>query len=387
MCAIQTCLTWSVLLVFCLAFYTCLGLVTVGFYFVFKAMVIDYVANIPYRQGFTVPNAMIEKKDMTDIPKFIQFDRAITDNLNKDLYIPSKLDFPFLTHVPNRYGDDDEDDADHRSRKYKAQMDDFQRAYPYGEKTDGRFNLNCSDLNFAELRVEEKENVSKSVSFMRSACLFNSSEWFFDEERGDFCRWYNVAGAGGNDTYESPEDPTVVCFFVKLNNVVGFFPQPLSRPVIVQEIDKLKREVGDEAVVADADIFRHYKPIHDLVHVKILCWHDATEYRDLLSFSPGPYIHVKHFPFTGQKTYTQPATMMRLDFRKMPPIGENMVTINCRAMAANIPFDRKVDIVESRHYGHFKVTLQYDHKHRHDRKLHFKIMSSEDSRGQQSSDI
>ncbi len=38
----------------------------------------------------------------------------------------------------------------------------------------------------------------------------------------------------------------------------------------------------------------------------------------------------------------------------MEPIGK--VTINCRAMAANIPFDRKV---ESQHYGHFKVTVQY----------------------------
>ncbi len=49
--------------------------------------------------------------------------------------------------------------------------------------------------------------------------------------------------------------------------------------------------------------------------------------------------------------------MMRLDFRKMPPIGK--VTINCRAMAANIPFDRQMDNVESQHYGHFKVTVQY----------------------------
>ena len=62
-----------------------------------------------------------------------------------------------------------------------------------------------------------------------------------------------MAGAGSNDTYESPKDPTVVCFFVKLNNAVSFFPQPLSRPAIVQEMDKLKREVRDEAVVADAD--------------------------------------------------------------------------------------------------------------------------------------
>ncbi len=363
-----TCTNWSFVLMFFLAFYTCLGLITVGFYFVFKTMIIDDTANIPYRQGFVIPNSKIDKKNMTDIPKFIQFDRAINTNLNRDLYLPSKLDYPFLTHVPNRYGSDDDDSAQERSRRYKAQLSAYQREYPYDEEPDDEFSMRCDDLNFAEKRVAKKGNFSDEISFMKSSCWFDRDDWFRKDGR-TFCDWYDIRGPDKNETFEPEDDPSVVCVLIKLNNVVGFFPQPMGQVAIEEEIRKLK---SDGLMVVAKHLLTNHTAIDDLTLMKILCWHDSKSHPDLLDFAPGPWIHVKHFPFTGQETYTQPAVMMRLNFRREPPVN-GMVRVNCRAMANNIDYYKKVYIMQSRRYGHFEMKIQYVSGGRNDRKVRFKI--------------
>ena len=63
----------------------------------------------------------------------------------------------------------------------------------------------------------------------------------------------------------------------------------------------------DTYVFQDEYIFEHYhSEIEELTRVVILCWHtNLARGKDFLTFSPGPFIRIKHFPFTNQFNFTQ----------------------------------------------------------------------------------
>ena len=55
---------------------------------------------------------------------------------------------------------------------------------------------------------------------------------------------------------------------------------------------------------------RNRTEMEELTSVAVLCWHDHHEIgADFITFPPGPFIHIKHFPFANQVNYTQVGTL------------------------------------------------------------------------------
>jgi len=99
----------------------------------------------------------------------------------------------------------------------------------------------------------------------------------------------------------------------------------------------------------------------DLLKLYVLCWHNTEGIRRI-SFLPGPYIEIKHYPFTGQIGYTQPAIMMRLEMNNSTSSLKKVHVVECRALASNIPYDEKLTLMPSLRNGHFRLKFKLEGK-------------------------
>ncbi len=348
---------WFVLVLFTLAFYSCLALITVSFYLAFKAAALDDETKIPHRVGYRRANSMIDKKRMSDIPKFLEFYYDTDVYLGQTSRFESKLSFPVLSHVPSRYSGDDADEDEERSKKYRQQMDHFQsRAWPYNQTIDDVAYLRCTDSDFAEQRLHLVGNatVDKKV-IMESSCHVDKSEWF----QNGFCSWYNIdIDRGQKFEPAGSSESQKVCFFVKLNNIIGYYPMPMPTKDVISIVEELEdnRKNGETLVVAAREeLITEGDSFEELTHVKLMCWHNVNQ-TDFISFRPGAYLAAKHLPFLGQRSFTQPATLMQLDFSR---VEIDNVKIECRSMALNAGYDEIMPVLKKMKHGHFTLKIAY----------------------------
>ncbi len=83
-----------------------------------------------------------------------------------------------------------------------------------------------------------------------------------------------------------------------------------------------------------------------------------TTYKSFIEFEPGPYIDLRQYPFMGNKRQPTIPTIIKVNFNNnIKP--QDVVTLDCRVYAKNIPYKYRMDITPANHFGHIRVRMKY----------------------------
>lgn len=357
----RTCIDWCFILLFCSVFYSFVFGFALACYQLFVLFALQPSGNYPYRRGYVFGNEKIIESEhkqayhlAAEVEKFLQ---------NSHL-IQSSLDFPMLSTIPKRYGDDDIDPGADRNIKYAEQLTAF-----YEKLNSANTNVqDCKNDTFAAQLIRHKLKkpcgLSTTLVSKINTCKGNDS-------------------SGWNLQPQSDEDGTIksfsICFMVKLNKVVGFVPVALKGADLKNEFHQAE---NDTQVFMYPKSHTEYEGLGEHA-LPLQCWFGASrkgkEIKDLAGyfgnnfaqFTPGNYMDLRQYPFMGNLKHPVMPTVIQLNFRKeIKP--EDVITFECRVLAKNIPFHYRMLLSPANKYGHFRSRI----KHYYDknaRKSFFKI--------------
>ncbi len=387
---------WCLILLCLLVYYTCLVLIAFGFFMLFIIIIIDPSGPVPYRKGYVFGNEKIDHR----FPEAQKFAKQLKKELDATTPMAqitmSHLDFPLLSIIPHRFDGDDEEPGASRNRKYQEQLDAYYEAFTHSNSDKSKVILkDCEGGDWFNKRFDEGRNGS---TLIKTACKTPKNIMEEVEKcskatdvKGHQNRWgigmpprnKSETGSHGRGIPVTGYSP---CLLIKLNKIVGFLPIPWTERLVEVYNDTVNKNgsqvvgIPDHRTLADK-VSTDGAPARDKLPLactlgfrgddpqskryekseikKFFVKNDTAEVEeDFLEYIPGPWIDLRQYPFMGNEDHPTFPTIIKLHFNKF--IKErDVITLECRVYARNIPYKYRMDITPKNHFGHVRIRMKY----------------------------
>lgn len=337
---------WGVGLLFCLVFYTCLALFSVLCFFLFRVAVLEPAGQVPYRLAHQYANEKITKASAGKQHRQLVRLKGMVDKALSQGSMSSPLDFPFLSTVPKRYRDDDDDPGTKRNDNYHAQMVKYYNRLvniQNDEKWKRYKDADCDEAKYA------KQMMGKDF-FGKKACLSDITIIQDCNQAPNASYGFKITDPGGS---------YAPCQVLKMNKIVGFIPLPFSDKELKREVAKMKKESPKSVIVPKAAKNQPGK-------LPVVCTVSGPKGKAMknftLSFTPDPYFRLNKFPYLGEEGNTGAFLVLRqLYAAPVKDYNNQVIHTRCRVMAKNIPWNYKVDILKTSRYGQASFATKIYH--------------------------
>jgi len=371
----RTPVDWCKIFLFALVFYVVLFCFAWGCWKLFVVIIIAPSGRVPYRKGYTFANEKIpnEMGHLKHLAK--EVGKRIPDKSS----FGSPLDFPMLTSLPKHFAEEDDEEGYKRDRVYqnhatffwlKARKvnDQLAEAAEQGNTTNVR---ECTAKNFAAARL--KDDIEKTVCQLES---------FQEIEKKCYQGKENEWG------WQMPENLSTKsytpCFLLKLNKIVGFVPAPMKGEHLMKAWGDAANDNGTSSMLIFptnetlAKLKDNYGD-KDYPKLPVTCWFglsrggqpvgdNLTKFlnEDFLEFIPAAEgsngtlgeMDLRAFPYFQQHNYLPAMLGVKLKFNdKILP--DDVLTMECRILASNVPFKYKLELSPAVKYGHLRLRMKY----------------------------
>ena len=359
---------WGVAVIFVTIFYLCLGGMAVGCFELFKVIILDKHGNLPYRTAHQYANDKFlgDKNNDEMQPDVLKLKNKVDETLWRPM-ITSSLDFPFLSTSPRRFKGSDDLPGDERDTEYyKIKDGHIKRVRRALKEKEGvaRF-VECGDDFIGEITDKKKDNWGKKV------CR---------ERKDEIEKLVGVCQHFSNFTISAEATNNLkVCLYIKMNKIVGFIPKLYRDDATLKEQCKHMQKYTPKNDKATPKFLPEPDECQNVKNkLPVVCWawtneKNNTKTEEFKKFKFGfpvttedkveeskeelsakGFYDLRDFPYMNQPGNPGAFIPLVLDYSgtSLEIIIDVKIHIECRAMAANIPYDYKVDLLTTSRHGH-----------------------------------